>query len=159
MEDWIATVWGELDQGAPGPELAVGAMAEDVAPLTDEEQEHFAPPGELAAPILPEAAPEAERIPEVGFVVSIAKSGWRRLHRLGGCARHPGVHYLNYELLGLDRPDVGMYADFCRQCWRGSDPQEPSDEEDSDSEEDDDEDNAQVASAEEPVHALPELLQ
>ena len=62
------------------------------------------------------------------------------MHRLGGCARMPGVHYLEFELLGLARPEIDRYDDFCRQCWRGdADPQDDSGDADSDSEEDEEE--------------------
>jgi len=157
MKSWLEEVWGALGREAPEPEVPGVAEASEEVPEIGDEPELLAPSEGLVLPVVPAAAPEAERIPELGFVVSIAKSGWRRLHRLGGCARHPGVHYLNYEVLGLDRPDVSMYDDFCRQCWRGSDPQEPSDAEDSDSEEDDDEDGAQVAAAEEHVPDVQEF--
>jgi len=136
MEDWLETIWGALGQGAQAPGEAPGAVAPLAAPGAAEALADFEPAAEPAVPVLPAEAPAEDRIPEMGFVVSIAKSGWRRLHRLGGCARHPGVHYLNFDLLGLDRPDVSAYDDFCRQCWRGTDPQDPSDEEESDSEED-----------------------
>ena len=124
------------------------SAAEPVAePEVADAREPREPMQGQAVPALPVEDPGVDRIPDVGFVVSIAKSGWRRLHRLGGCARHPGVHYLNFEMLGLDRPDVGAYDDFCRQCWRGTDPQEPSDEEDSDSEEDDEKYDEQTLEA------------
>jgi len=153
MDSWIAGMWDAIEQAAPAPEV----LAEEEAPALEEEPAPLEVPGGLVPPVLPEEFPEEEKIPELGFVVSVAKSGWRRLHRLGGCARHPGVHYLNFELLGLDRPDVSQYDDFCRQCWRGSDPQEPSDEEDSDSEEDDEEDCAPAAAAEETLNDDKEL--
>ena len=51
-------------------------------------------------------------------MVSISKSGWRRLHRLGGCGRHPVVHYLQFELLGEERPGPEYYDDHCLQCWK-----------------------------------------
>ena len=63
--------------------------------------------------------------------MSISKSEWRRLHRLGGCSRHPGVHYLQFELLGDERPKPEEYDDFCRQCWRSGGPDEGTDDEDS----------------------------
>jgi len=87
---------------------------------------------ELAPPLPVEDEPAGP--PASGFVVSLSRSGWRRLHRIGGCARHPGVHYLRYELLGEERPRPEDYDDFCRQCWRAGGPEEESDEEDSESE-------------------------
>jgi len=90
-------------------------------------------------PPLPLEESEEKGMPDVGFACSISKAGWRRLHRLGGCSRMPGVHYLDFELLGLDRPEIDRYDDFCRQCWRGGDdPQDDSGDGDSDSEEEED---------------------
>jgi len=57
--------------------------------------------------------PRSER----GYVVSIGKKGWRRLHFLGGCSRHPGIHYLEYEFLGETQPKEDEYDDTCKQCW------------------------------------------
>ena len=48
--------------------------------------------------------------------MSIGKKGWRRLHYLGGCARLPGIHYLNYEFLGEEQPKEDKYDDTCGQC-------------------------------------------
>ena len=39
------------------------------------------------------------------------------MHRLGGCRRLPGTHYLNFECLGVVRPLPEFYDDVCRQCW------------------------------------------
>jgi len=103
---------------------------------------------QLSAPPTPPACPEEVLVPqpplpvldappglpETGFVVSLSRSDWRRPHRIGGCARHPGVHYLRYELLGEERPRPEDYDDYCRQCWRTGGPDEESDEEDSESE-------------------------
>jgi len=66
--------------------------------------------------------PQAEEEPllpgeERGFVVSVSKLGWRRLHYLGGCSRVPGVHYLTFELLGETPPDAEQYNEVCRHCW------------------------------------------
>jgi len=77
--------------------------------------------------------------PASGYVVSLSKSDWRRLHRIGGCARHPGVHYLRYELLGDAKPAPESYDDFCRQCWRAGGPEEESDDAESETEPDEDE--------------------
>jgi len=78
-------------------------------------------------PVLPLAASQEGR-PSSGFVVSISKSGWRKLHRIGGCSRHPGIHYLQFEWLGTAKPAPDTYDDHCRQCWRAGGPQEDSDE-------------------------------
>jgi len=86
-----------------------------------------------AGPVLP-VAPTPEDPPVSGFVVSLSKSDWRRLHRIGGCARHPGVHYLRFEWLGDAKPGPEAYDDFCRQCWRTGGPDEGSDEDESETE-------------------------
>jgi len=88
---------------------------------------------QAAAPVLP-VAPSPEDPPVSGFVVSLSKSDWRRLHRIGGCARHPGVHYLRFEWLGDAKPAPEAYDDFCRQCWRTGGPDEGSDNDESDTE-------------------------
>ncbi len=55
----------------------------------------------------------------VGYVVSISgKRLFRRLHRLGGCHRVPGVDYREFELLGVDFPPSTAYDGHCAQCWR-----------------------------------------
>jgi len=88
--------------------------------------------GPVAAPVLPVVL-ESEGPPVSGYVVSISKSDWRKLHRIGGCSRHPGVHYLHFEWLGDSRPAPEEYDDFCRQCWRAGGPEADSDGDESDS--------------------------
>ena len=68
----------------------------------------------------PRADPEPE--PNEGYVVSISPAGFRRLHYLGACYRVPGLHYLQFEILGPDLPDVAAYHDFCHQCWGAGSP-------------------------------------
>ena len=80
-----------------------------------------------------------EALPASGYVVSLSRSDWRRLHRFGGCPRHPGVHYLRYELLGTDKPKQEDYDDYCKQCWKNSDPADDTDEDDSETDLDEDE--------------------
>jgi len=90
-----------------------------------------------AAPPLPlEATPAG--VPATGYVVSLSKSDWRRLHRLGGCARLPGVHDLRFELLGDAKPSPEMYDDHCRQCWRAGGPEEETDDDESETEAEED---------------------
>jgi len=89
--------------------------------------------------------------PTAGYVVSLSRTNWRRLHRIGGCSRHPGVHYLRFELLGLERPQPDDYDDYCRQCWKSGAPEEPSDDEDSET---DQEDGEAPLLVEEPAAAL-----
>jgi len=74
-----------------------------------------------------EAAAQATALPveeepslpktEQGFVTSISRQGWRRLHYLGGCSRIPGIHYLNFNFLGEAVPGTEDYDDVCKQCW------------------------------------------
>ena len=94
------------------------------------------PCGQGSGPVLPVAVTQ-EGPPTSGFVVSLSRSDWRRLHRIGGCARHPGVHYLRYELLGNDRPAPEAYDDFCRQCWRVGGPEDDTDEDESETDAED----------------------
>ena len=70
-------------------------------------------------PLKPEEEQDEELVPrsERGYVVSIGKKDWKRLHYLGGCSRLPGIHYLNYEFLGEAQPLEDQYDDICRQCW------------------------------------------
>ena len=81
----------------------------EAAKLLREAHEEVALPPVEEEPLLP--------CEERGFVVSISKLGWKRLHYLGGCSRVPGVHYLTYELLGEAPPAPDLYDDTCRQCW------------------------------------------
>jgi len=110
--------------------------------------------------VLPEAASAVPPLPleesaagppTAGYVVSLSRTNWRRLHRIGGCSRHPGVHYLRFELLGLERPKPDDYDDYCRQCWKSGAPEEPSDDEDSET---DQEEGEAPLLVEEPAAAL-----
>jgi len=123
--------------------------ADEVAVNVDEACDEVGEEGmAVAAPPTPPVEPGAVRPmppplplevaesgpPESGYVVSISKSDWRRLHRLGGCSRHPGVHYLQYELLGSGKPRAEDYDDYCRQCWRTGAPDDSSGDDDSETE-------------------------
>jgi len=66
-------------------------------------------PPEEEEPFLPKT--------EQGFVTSVSRQGWRRLHYLGGCSRIPGIHYLNFNFLGEAVPGIEDYDDVCKQCW------------------------------------------
>ena len=79
-----------------------------------------------------------------GYVVSLSRSDWRRVHRIGGCTRRPGVHYLRFELVGDDKPKPEDYDDFCRQCWKSGGPDEDTDEEESETEPADDDETILV---------------
>jgi len=65
----------------------------------------------------PEEADHEVPAGEQGYVVSLGKRDWRRLHYLGGCSRMPGIHYLRYEFLGQERPEPDRYDEVCKQCW------------------------------------------
>ena len=53
----------------------------------------------------------------VGYVVSISKkTRFRRLHHLGSCHRVPGVHYHEFEQLGVSQPTETCYDDVCQNC-------------------------------------------
>jgi hypothetical protein len=55
---------------------------------------------------------------EGDYIVSVTeKQGFRRLHQLGRCFRIPGVHYTQWEVLGLERPETSEYEDYCKNCW------------------------------------------
>jgi len=133
---------GPLEPGLDFDDVAAAAPDEDEDVGVAPEHGAFERPHPVVEPPppLPLDEPGDATEPEAGFVCSISKAGWRRLHRLGGCARVPGIHYLEFDFLGVERPDVDRYDDFCRQCWRGAaDPQDISEDDESDSEEEDEE--------------------
>jgi len=149
LQAWAAQLATPIAGGSAGSELLevahvvlgvdvpeeLGAAAE----VPDPEAERLAasptPPlvpeevGSVPPPLPVREDPRAQ--PASGYVVSLSKSDWRRLHRIGGCARHPGVHYLRFELLGDERPKPDEYDDYCRQCWKSGGPDEGTDEEES----------------------------
>jgi len=124
---------------AEGPAVcAVGVGRDPDGDVPPEEDGLAASPTPPCGPASSAAAPpplpvedESQGPPSAGYVVSLSRTDWRRLHRFGGCPRLPGVHYLRFELLGLGRPAPDAYDDFCKQCWKVGSPDEPSDEEDS----------------------------
>jgi len=109
----------------PDEVAGVGDEAPPTPPLREEASAAGLPP----LPV--EATPGP---PASGYVVSLSRSDWRKLHRIGGCTRHPGVHYLRFELLGDARPAPEDYDDYCRQCWRTGSPEEDTDMEESETE-------------------------
>jgi len=115
------------------------AAPEEILPGTADASRDLPEPPRSAAeppPPLPLEDHADLSAPEEGFVCSVSKAGWRRLHRLGGCARLPGIHYLEYDFLGVERPTLDQYDDYCKQCWRGdADPQDGSEDAESNSEE------------------------
>ena len=125
VETWDDEPAPILDEGSDPGEEAVDwaeeadcpAVAPDL-PLVLEGEPAEGAPSSSTGPI------EESGPPTAGFVVSLTKSNWRRLHRIGGCSRMPGIHYLRFELLGLDKPRVDMYDDFCRWCWPALGPDE-----------------------------------
>jgi len=106
-------------------------VAPPTPPLVSEENED-------PAPQLP-VSEASEGPPTSGYVVSLSRTDWRKLHRFGGCPRMPGVHYLRFELLGDARPGPEAYDDFCRQCWKLGGPDEDTDAEESETEPEEDE--------------------
>jgi len=125
------------------PEEAIMKECEGVEAEGDGEGVPASPTPPCAGPVAVCAIPPlpleepATGPPTAGYVVSLSRNDWRRLHRIGGCSRHPGVHYLRFELLGLERPRPDDYDDYCRQCWKSGAPEEPSDDEDSETDQDD----------------------
>jgi len=151
LQAWTAQLVADAPEGLAAPqrdpvEVPLDALDDGAAEgLKDPDATLVEPPP--APPTPPSGAEEARApapplpvqdsqpgLPASGFVVSLSRTGWRRLHRLGGCTRHPGVHYLRFELLGEERPRPEDYDDFCRQCWRSGGPEEDSEEEESESE-------------------------
>jgi len=114
---------GEMEQKLPDVQFMEDQAEEELgaAPATPPVKE--AASGELlreASAVLEPVQDEAPFVipaEEQGYVVSLGKRGWRRLHYLGGCSRLPGVHYLRFELLGIERPPPDGYDDVCQQCW------------------------------------------
>ena len=73
-----------------------------------------------------EGLPEGEEamvpvMPGLGsFVISITGSTkHKRLHLVGACYRIPGVHYLDFTVLGTEVPDASEYHVACKQCFKG----------------------------------------
>jgi len=152
MEAWTSQLAAAVPGERTSPDLpavrADGLGAEDAASEAEAGEEAGEESAADAAPPTPPVVPgEVVREPpplpladagagppESGYVVSISKSDWRRLHRLGGCSRHPGIHYLQYELLGAGKPRPEDYDDYCRQCWKAGGPEESSGDEESETE-------------------------
>ena len=138
-EDWKLV---QIDDGGIGEAGAKDVVAED-EDVRDIGEELFAEAGSAmsgsgtgssgAAPTEPrdlrdvgvhhsgpEWATKGGHLPlgVVGFVTSISRGGWRRLRRLHGCSRAPGLHYADFECLGEEMPANHLYDDRCRDCWR-----------------------------------------
>jgi len=157
LQAWTVQLAAECPEGAglwDGPVSVIACPVEDLqlgedAPVEEEDGEERGPAASPTPPCLPAgSAPADPQLPiedasqgppTAGYVVSLSRTDWRRLHRIGGCSRHPGVHYLKFELLGLERPAPDAYDDFCRQCWKTGAPEEPSDDEDSETDQEEDE--------------------
>jgi len=149
LQAWTVQLAASVTGASAGPEILEVAhvvlgvdVPEEVGAAEEEPDTEAkrleAPPTPPLVPVEAEAIPpplpvleSPQAPPASGFVVSLSKSDWRRLHRVGGCARHPGVHYLRFELLGDERPKPEEYDDFCRQCWKSGGPDEGTDDEDS----------------------------
>ena len=90
------------EAAASGPVAPSRALKTGPKTLETEDLEHF-PPGEEE------------------FVVSVAtKTGHWKLHWLRACPRVPGVHYANFEHLGIDLPPPELYHSVCKHCWAKS---------------------------------------
>mgnify|MGYP001103874056 CR=1 FL=1 len=80
-------------------------------------------PEELARDASPPTAyvlPSESQIAIGSYVISIqAKTGFKRLHRIGDCALRPGVDYACFEELGMDEPSTRHYTAKCKHCFRG----------------------------------------
>ena len=61
--------------------------------------------------------PESKTTPE-GFVVSVTKGGFRRLHFVGACRLVPGEDYHKYEEYGELLPPAGVFNARCRWCFQ-----------------------------------------
>jgi len=102
MEDQAEEELGAAPATPPVKEAASGELLREASAVLEPVQDE---------------APFVIPAEEQGYVVSLGKRGWRRLHYLGGCSRLPGVHYLRFELLGIERPPPDGYDDVCQQCW------------------------------------------
>ena len=49
--------------------------------------------------------------------VGMTRGRFRRLHYAGACWRLPGVHFLNWEDLGSEEPDLSRIDARCSQCF------------------------------------------
>ena len=91
------------------PEPSTPVLAE-AAPVSD-----FALDEHAADPAL--SVTEAPDVPLGTYAVSVEPSGFRRLHRIGSCPRHPGVDYVVFELLGDVEPLPDSHSKRCKQCF------------------------------------------
>ena len=103
-----------LEDSEPAEQMAL----EDAAHPTDDDDRPLAPDSSMTRAVERSSGPADPR----GYVVSISKSGFRRLHYVGACYRAPGVDYRNFEVLGPEAPEPDKYHTYCRQCWKGSGP-------------------------------------
>eukprot|EP00971_Amphidinium_carterae_P236388 4691285-Amphidinium_carterae.1 len=76
---------------------------------------------DLEADVPVDTGGDAECSADLGtYYVSIQpRTGFRRLHVVGGCHRKPGVHVMSFEAYGDELPDAAAYHDYCRNCWPG----------------------------------------
>ena len=98
--------------------FAVKAQADELEPASEEE------------------TPGPRRLAEdvQGFVISISKRfKLRRLHRLHGCGRSPGILYCDFEGPLEEVPHPSEYDAFCKDCWPGKGPAEEPEEVEPDS--------------------------
>jgi hypothetical protein len=70
-----------------------------------------------------EEEPGKHKPPPPGFVISISKKRFRRLHRyqiIGACHLRPGIDYALFESVPKSTSlDDVKFDDYCRNCWPG----------------------------------------
>ena len=109
-------------EGFTAVEDVQGIPVEDSLGLMDEEgaePEEVQPDEEEIKELLALEDDEEVKLP-TGFLCSISQRGrFRRLHFAGFCWRIPGVHFLNWEDLGQDEPDlIACKIDArCSECF------------------------------------------
>ena len=105
FERYVPSVPHECPDAVP----ASGAE-HDVEPIEDER---------VDSPVTPRyIASDVSNLPIGSYVASVQKSGFRRLHIIGGCARIPGLDYANFQSFGLERPAATEFNYACHQCFR-----------------------------------------
>ena len=69
---------------------------------------------------VPPEVPEELPPPPLGvFVISIqARSGFRRLHKVGECSLRPGIHYGRFRSLGAVAPSLTDFDARCKLCFK-----------------------------------------
>ena len=108
FERCISPIRRENPVAVPAPGVEIEAD-----PVEDERLESPVTPRYIATDIV--------ELPLGSFVASVQKSGFRRLHIIGGCTRVPGIDYASFHSFGLTRPPASEYHKACRQCFNEKD--------------------------------------